>query len=453
MGLDPLLSTSGITVVLCVIAVVVVVNFALRRYKEIPGEYRFAVYPTILVALSLVFTLLAGVSSMLYALTGQTIQFYYTLAISMAGVIGFVLVLAALLALEKYWVIIPTTLVFILGQVTLWISPSFEPGTINFIITMVVNTALNLIPVVLFGYLWYISRKTTTFGLFSSFLLLSLYGIIRGMHAEIAVYLVWMRLLGLALLIVCFLMPERPVNAELIGYALSILVVSAQGVLILMYMDIVTQETLIFASATAVASLPFLASTSYLWGRYREIPHYSTLLLFLFFLLTGFGYFTYTLSEFNIMPLRTLTFCLSLLATSCITASAIYALEWRGVTLLPFLLSIPLITITLIWFPFLAEETGHILFPASAIYYTMAAVNVVFVILPIGLYLALYRRLSPEPGAGRAKALGLAIGLIFMAPGFIRIIPELIRGAIRIFSALTFLLALTGYLDKVIYGE
>jgi len=451
MGLDPLLSTSGITVILCIVAGAIVVRFAMRRYEEIPGEYRFAVYPTILIALSLVFTIVAGVASLLYAITAQ--PFYYTLAISMSGVIGLVLVLAALLALEKYWLIIPSTLLFAVGQVATWSAPTLEPGSINLVITMIVNSTLNFAPVVLFAYLWWRTRKTTTFGLFSSFLLLGAYGTMRGMLGGLVTYFIWMRLLGLALLIVCFLLYERPVSAEIVGYALSIVVVSAEGVWILMFWDIVLLETLIFTAATAIASSLLLISAVYLWGRYRETPHYSTLLLFLFFALNGLGYIAYVISEFGMLPLRTVTFCLSILATSCITASAIYAMEWRGATLLPFVFSLPLITITLIWFPTLAEQAGHSTFPASAIYWSMAGLNILFVIIPIALYLSLFRGLSPEPGAGRAKALGLAIGLLLMAPAFITAVPVLVRGGVRILSSAIFLLALTGYLDKAIYGE
>ena len=451
MGLDPLLSASGITVILCVVAGAVVIRFARRRYEEIPGEYRFAVYPTILIALSLVFTIVAGLASLLYAITTQ--PFYYTLAISMSGVIGLVLVLAALLALEKYWLTIPSVLLFAVGQVATWGTPALEPGSFNFMITMIVNSILNFAPIFLFGYLWWRTRKTTTFGLFTSFLLLGTYGIIRGMLEGLAAHLIWMRLLGLALLIVCFLLYERPVGAEIVGYALSVVVVSAEGVWILMFWDIVLLETLIFTAATAIASSLLLISAVYLWGRYRENPHYSTLLLFLFFALDGIGYIAYIISEFGMLPLRTVTFCLSVLATSCITASAIYAMEWRGATLLPFIFSLPLVTITLLWFPTLAEPTGHSLFPASAIYWSMAGLNILFAIIPVVLYLSLFRGLSPEPGAGRAKALGLAIGLLLMAPAFITAIPVLVRSGVRILSSAVFFLALTGYLDKAIYGE
>jgi hypothetical protein len=462
MGLDPITANSGAVALISIIGTIVISRFALRRFREVPSEYRFATYPTILVAIAFIFLALGGISGILDAFLpiGDIVQYRVTMTMIMTA--SLMLTLASLWAIEKRVWSIPIFIFYTIGAVAIWVSPTVPISGIFMILMVTAISVLSFGPAILFGYLWFTSkpRKTTIFSLFIGILLISIAGTIRGMSALLPVVFVlnWMGLFGYAIITVAFLIPEQKFGGEFFGYTIAIVVMSAMVVWTLMWWDLVTFDILLFTGATQIAAGFSVLSAAFLWGRYKQSPHMSTGLLLGFFVFIAAGYILYVLDNFRLVVLElqlilppvigTLGTYLGFVGVAFVAASAIYAIEWRTLTLLPFLIAIPLTIIAVLFFPDLAHN--YSIFPANVFWWSTVGLLSMFFMIPIGLYLLLWWRLRDETTSGRGKPLGLAIGLLLIFPAHITFVPIEIRSALRIISFVILMLALTGWLDRLL---
>jgi hypothetical protein len=224
-----------------------------------------------------------------------------------------------------------------------------------------------------------------------------------------------------------------------------------------MWFDLVPFAELFFTAATQIAAGIAFVSAAYLWGRYRQTPHTSTFLLFGFFLFIAIGYTLFVIDVFaRFVPalawippvIGTLGTYLGFIGVAFAASSAIYAMEWRTLTLLPFLIAVPLTIIAVLFFPTISHPGGADAFPANIFWWTTIGLLSLFFFVPIILYSLIYSRLRNEPFSGRGKALGLAIGLLLIFPAHITFVPIFVRATIRVLAFTILLIALTGWLDR-----
>ena len=459
MGLDPITANSGAIALIAALGAIVVSRFAIKRYREVPEQYRFATYPTILVAVAFIFYALGAIAGVLDAITLLPDLFFYQVTITLVAFGNFMLAVAAVFAIERRKWAIPLFILFLIGLGSLWTTTSLPMAPLNLVIMILMVAILGFGPAILYGYLYSKTKKTTVFSLFIGILLISIAGTARGMSPTnpLAPILSWVGLFGYAIITVGFLVSDRPVGGEFLGYTAAVVIMLAQVVWTLMWFDLVPLPELFFSAATQIAAGLSFVSAAYLWGRYRKLPHTSTFLLFGFFLFIAIGYTLYVIDVFaRYVPVLswvphvvgTLGTYLGFIGVAFAAASAIYAMEWRTLTLLPFLIAVPLTLVAVLFFPNIAQPGGAIDFPANIFWWSTIGLLSIFFFIPIILYSLIYSRLRHEPFSGRGKALGLAIGLFLIFPAHITFVPIFIRSTIRILAFTILAIALTGWLDR-----
>ncbi len=463
MGFDLNTAYNGAVVILALLATVSLFRFGIRRYREVPHEYRFATYPTLMVAVAFILITLGAFLGIL-----DSILFFGDIIVAkligtLMGAGLFILTVASLWALElRKWSVIAFA-ILALGLYGIWTSPTmpFLPP-LNTILMLVMLIILGLFPVFLYGYLYSKTKKTTVFGLFLGLFLVFLQGMTNAMPTTppldlLVLLLHLLGLFGYAIITVSFLLPERTVGGELFGYSIALVIAAVQALWTLMWFDFVPLPELYFATATQIAAAISFISAAYLWGRYRKLPHTSTFLLFGFFLFIAIGYVFFVVDMFvRFVPalswipsvVGTLGTYLGFIGVAFAAASAIYAMEWRTLTLLPFLIAVPLAIIAVLFFPDISRPGGAELFPANVFWWMTIGLLSLFFFIPIILYSLIYSRLRKEPFSGRGKALGLSIGLFLIFPAHITFVPIFVRATIRILAFTILLVALTGWLDR-----
>ncbi|MFX1564770.1 MAG: hypothetical protein ACFFCH_02145 [Promethearchaeota archaeon] len=461
MGFDLVTANSGAIAVISIIGAIIVSRFAVRRYREVPVEYRFATYPTMLVAIAFLFYALGSFSGVVDVIIpiGDIVQ--YKLTISLVATGNLMVAFAALLAIERRKFSIPVFILYFIGIFVVWTAPGVPMPLLNTVLMVLVIAILGFGPAILFGYLWTKTRKTTVFSLFIGILLISISGSARGMSPTnpFAPILSWIGLFGYTIITIGFLLPDLDIGGEFLGYTAALVIMAAQVVWVLMWYDFVPIAELFFTAATQIAAGLAFISATFLWGRYRIKPHYSTILLFSFFLFIAIGYILYVIDVFaRFVPelswvppvVGTLGTYLGFVGVAFAAASAIYAMEWRPLTLLPFIIAIPLTIIAVFFFPEISHPGAAEVFPANVFWWSTIGLLSLFFFIPIILYSLIYKRLRKEPFSGRGKALGLALGLFLIFPAHITFVPIFIRATIRVFAFAILLIALTGWLDRLL---
>jgi hypothetical protein len=459
MGFDVFAALSSMVFGLSVIGVIVAIVFALRRYRETPQEYRFATYPTILIALTLVFYAVASITDMLSTIFA-TADLHLRLAVAMALIAGFTLTLSAFTASGRVSYSVPFIIPLAVGQWFVWTSPIIALTTF-FPPIMISWVLLNITPVCLFGYIWMKTRRTSVFGVFIGFLFLIFGALLRGVSGAypslsgvlwLMVSILWLS--ALSLIIVCFLFPARPYRWGLLGYTGTIVVVALELVWVLMFWDSPFVD--ITFATTMVLSAGFASvGASYTLERFLHRRFLTTGLIWAFFTTTAFSAYTRVITEFLHffgLYLGTISWALTLLAGAFMAASAFNAMERKTAVLLPFVPVVPAIVSALFLWPDLADN-WWITMPRTLLYFGALVVGAIFLIIPIVMYVMLGRRLAPELGTGRARAFGLALGLIVSVPSVINALPALVRGGAAVLGTLILVLAVTGTLDRLLYRK
>jgi hypothetical protein len=260
--------------------------------------------------------------------------------------------------------------------------------------------------------------------------------------------IVFLALMGPAMLAFTFLRPEQELTGELIGYGASFagpaLVISgvyAQGLLA----DIVI---LIIVVLGSIAIMLAAGTATYLFGRWRETGQLPTFLMLTAFALFAVGQLVGMLGNTGNLPsdeaiyfeLLTLGLALTLLSIT-----SIFAAGYRSAGLLPLVLFLPVAILIVQGFPAPIEETF------LSLIWLIIPLLIMF-LLPVMLFGNVWRRMKKQDAPGRLRPLGIALGILLFL--VIRI-PILLLGILGLdpgyaFVTVSYLvswLALTGRLD------
>lgn len=272
------------------------------------------------------------------------------------------------------------------------------------------------IPLVLFGYLTYKTRRVTSFGLAALAITYPMLLVTTSFTApEIVAVALAVRLYGPALLITALVLPGMTIRAELMAYSFTV----SSSFYFMSYL-LVSPLILDMAAFTsvafiAIASILSIGTSAYLLTRWRNSRSPATLTLGLYFFIGGFSFLTVALNHTEFitgMNAEYAALMLGIVAPMVLNLSSIVALDWRRILLLPILISIA---------PFWLMATGW----ASGIppdmvtgrAVVMAISGILHSVIPIGLYGLLWWRMRKAGAPGRSRALFLALGVFLLIFG------------------------------------
>ncbi|MFX0054662.1 MAG: hypothetical protein ACFFAX_13315 [Promethearchaeota archaeon] len=263
--------------------------------------------------------------------------------------------------------------------------------------------------------------------------------------------IVFMALMGPAMLAFTFLRPEQEMTGELVGYGASFagpaLVISgvyAQGLL----GDIVLTSIVLVGSFAIMLAA---GTAAYLYGRWRETKQLPTFLMLIAFALFAFGQLSGMLGNTNNLPTTEAIYfeILSLgLALTLLSTTSIFAAGYRSAGLLPFLFYLPVAILIVQGFPAPIETTF-----LELIWFVIPLL--IMFLLPVILFGNVWRRMKKQNQPGRLRPLGIALGILLFL--VIRI-PILLIGilgldpgyALVTVSYFVSWMALTGRLDRTL---
>ncbi|MGY5859962.1 MAG: hypothetical protein RTU63_11385 [Candidatus Thorarchaeota archaeon] len=280
-------------------------------------------------------------------------------------------------------------------------------------VTGPVSLVLNAVPIVLFMYL---ARKTGRITAIALGFLLVAY-ILQPIATtttdpSLIAAIVGLRLMGPALAILAFLKPELGVSMELFGYSISINIV-AFWFSYALAIGITELDVFLGVAMISLVSLLGFTLGTYTLSRYRASRNSATGLIGAYFFSAGIGHIIIALSAIGVLTGATneyLSAVIGILGMMFFNLSAFIALDWKRSSLLPVLLVVPTFVYMLISFPMpLASVFGYSDLAGTT--------NIIQILVPVGLYLMLWRKMKAAEAPGRNRPLFLAIGLVLLIVG------------------------------------
>jgi hypothetical protein len=451
-----------------------IVEYSRTRAAAAPDpEVRKAFRPLYVFAVGL---LIYAVASLLtfYELFVQVPIFYdYYIFQYMAYYLEvIVLSVAASMILRQYYPVIIFTVLSAAGAYLLFLviqivadplvgSIAASPdATVFFNAGSVMRSIMLSVVAGLFAYIAYDTRRSTStalaYGMFTQ--LMALPGLYRGLALlpqPATIIVLFVSLMGPAMIIYAFLKPEQELGVELLGYGASFagpaLVVVAALVLLTEGAGI----TLLEVAVAPFGSLSILlgaGTASYLYGRWRETRQTPTFLLMFVMISLSAAHLVGMIGQFGLVDYRAATYAELLtvgFGLSLFAVIAILAAGYRSIGLLPFLFYLPVIALVI-----LSYNQGLPVDEAflSLAYLLIPLIGVFF--LPVVLFAGVWWRMKASKTRGAMRPLGLSLGLliylVIRIPYVILDIPGLdpSYGLVAI-SFILFWLAITGRLERL----
>ncbi|MCK5238108.1 MAG: hypothetical protein KAR33_01095 [Candidatus Thorarchaeota archaeon] len=223
-----------------------------------------------------------------------------------------------------------------------------------------------------------------------------------------ALLIVFFMMMGPAMVIYAFIKTEQPATFELIGYGAAF----AAGILILATVSslpvALSFVEYIIVAIAAVAAMICLGTAAFLFGRWRESKQIPTLIYMLAF---GSLYLSQMIGLFGASGVVTdpilnlVDFGLMGLAFALMAGAAIHASGKVNLTLIPFLIFVPVFTVLMLGFE---GSTGDLYRDNLLL---MLIILVVF-FLPVPIFLAVWRKMRAAGSLAAGRPLGMAMGII-----------------------------------------
>ena len=432
------------------LATILLVRFTYNRVKQLPEEEKSLGRPLWVSSIGI---LLLGITSFLnyaHALSPsiELETVYYLVAITGAGVLA---LSATMIMGWKKGRILPILIMAAIIVVAVVEQAGFGilgPFTGEF--TTVFAGILFGIPFVLFTYLTVKTKRMTSFG----FAILSLtYPFLLVMTSytapEIVAIVLAIRLYGPALLITALVLPETGITAELMVYAMTIS--SLFYFLSYLFVSPVVVDVAVLMTVTfiAIASVIGIGTSAYTMTRWRSSRNQATLTLGAFFFIAGFSLLIVALNHIEFMGgvnAEYVALILGILAPMLLNLSAIVALDWRRILLLPALImATPVIQIIIYWPLGVLPDDIPMRTPV------MAITGILQTVIPLVLYSMLWWRMRKAGTPGRSRALFLAMGTLLLIFGTAGGWTMTLFGSLAMLGAYTsWWLSATGRADRLL---
>ena len=363
--------------------------------------------------------ILLGIASLLnyqYALTPSTDleTVYYLVAVLGAGVFAFAATL--ILGWDKGRALPFVIMVAIIGVALLEQSGIHILGGYTGEFVAIFAGILFGIPFILFTYLTVKTRRITSFG----FAILAItYPLLLVMTSytsqEIVAVIIAVRLLGPAILITALVLPETGIKIELLVYAMTVSSLFYFLSYLLVSPLIGNLVMLIVVANIAVAAVLGIGTAAYTLTRWRSSRNQATLTLGIFFFFAGFSLLITALNHIGFMHginAEYVALFFGIFAPMLLNLSAIVALDWKRVLLLPALImAAPVIQIAIYWPQGVLPDD----IPMRTI--VMAITGLLQTVIPLALYGMLWWRMRKAGAPGRSRALFLALGTLLLIIG------------------------------------
>jgi len=436
-----------------VIGAVILVNYTRKRTAELsPEERASAGQPLYISAIGLLVLAIASFFNFVIDLNTAPLLVngtYYVITLFAATFFA----IAALMILNyRKGFIIP--IVMLIGGTIFTYSIALLDLPVSMgMVTGPVSLVLNLVPIILFLYL---ARKTGRITAIALGFLLITYLVAplanTATDPSLIAALLGIRLLGPALIIIAFFRPELGVSVELFGYTVSVNIV-AFWFSYALALGITDVEVFIGVAMISIVSLLGFTLGTYTLSRYRASRNTATGLIGAYFFTAGIGHIIIALSAIGVLSGATneyLSAVIGILGMMFFNLSAFIALDWKRTSLLPVLLIVPVLMLMFFSFPLpLATVFGY-----SDLHGTT---NIIQILVPVGLYLMLWRKMKAAQVSGRNRPLFLAVGLVLLivagivavlATGDSQQVVAIAPASIILAAFAIFLAGITGYADK-----
>ena len=432
------------------LATILLFRFTLNRVRQLPDEEKSMGRPLWVALIGILFLGFASLLNYQYAVTPsvELETIYYLVVVAGAGI--FALSATMILGWNKGralpLVIMATIiLVAILEQSGFGILGGYAGE-----FTAVFAGILFGIPFVLFTYLTVKTKRITSFG----FAVLSLfYPMLLVMTSftapEIVAIVIALRLYGPALLITALVLPETGISAELVVYAMTVSSLFYFLAYLLISPVVADVTLMVVVTLVAFASVIGIGTSAYTLTRWRTSQNPATLTLGIFFFVAGFSLLIVALNHIEFMSginAEYVALFLGVLAPMLLNLSAIVALDWKRILLLPaIIMAAPVIQIIIYWPQGIFPDDIPLRTPV------MAITGLLQTVIPLALYGMLWWRMRKAGTPGRSRALFLALGTLLLVFGTAGGWTMTLFGSIVMFGAyISWWLGVTGRADKLL---
>jgi hypothetical protein len=475
-------------------------RFYRAKVSKTPVDQRSALTPTLLISVSFLvgaissaigfysLSTLPGAPTTLPPPSIEKVLPWVEVAEFAAPLFGFALMLAGVSALRRRQLYALPVALLTVSYVLTWLSPK-HPMDVPYITLWVATVSLMIVlPILLFGYLWRITKRVTALGMFVGLLLYFVYYLYFTLtlseyvgylgfylvpaeylgHLELYQLMAGMMFIALfvgatsmSFIYWSFRYSDKKLGGEVIGYTMTIPVIATEAFILMLTLGLVPPEYMVTLIMTAVGAGVFILTGSYLYGRYRESHYRQTLALSLFSYFAGIGYLLFNIGQhlyiffgrfawFDLISLP-----VGMLTGSFLFISGVYALERPSLVPAPFMVAVPLIILSLLLYPM----------PVWLLY-TMVVVAVALTIVPGAMFAILLRRMRMGKEKGRGRILGIFTGFLFLLLGspiqtlsasvpdpmaFVSSPIAIIGSLISFLGALFFYLGVSGRFDRWFY--
>jgi hypothetical protein len=436
-----------------VIGAVILANYTRKRIADLsPEERSTAGLPLYLSSVGIFVLAIASFYNFMIDLNAAALAVnatYYAFTLFAATFFA----IAALLILEyKKAIIIP--LVMLIGGLTFTYAVAFMSLPVSMgMVTGPISLVLNLVPIGLFLYL---ARKTSRITAIALGFLLITYLLqpiaTIATDPSLIAAILGIRLLGPAMVILAFLKPELGISVELFGYTISVNIVAFWFSYALAY-GAASLDVFIGIAMIAIVSLLGFTIGTYTLSRYRASRNTATALIGAYFFTAGISHIIISLAAIGVLVGATNEYMIAILGVigmMFFNLSAFIALDWKRTSLLPVLLIVPVLVYMFISFP----TPLALVYAYSDVFGTT---NIIQILVPVGLYGMLWRKMKQAEAPGRNRPLFLAIGLVLLiiggvvatiVTGNVQEIVSVPSASILVVAFLIFLVGITGYADK-----
>ena len=192
-----------------------------------------------------------------------------------------------------------------------------------------------------------------------------------------------------------------------------------------------------------------IGSSAYTFTRWRSSRNQATFTLGLFFFVAGFSLLIVALNHIEFMSglnAEYVGLVLAIVATMLLNLSAIFALDWKRILLLPALiLAAPLIQILVYWPQGVLPDDIPFRSPV------MAITGILQTVIPLALYGMLWWRMRKADAPSRSRSLFLALGTLMLIIANAGSMTMTIIGAPIMLGAYVFWwLGVTGRADRLL---
>jgi hypothetical protein len=446
--MDPLQAASIVMGFNFAFSFISILRFYRRRSAKTLLDQRSALTPTLVISISFLVGLIATALSYYSLLTlppppsvmppvSIDMLFPWVVIAELATpLFGFTLLVAVVASFKRARLLVLPAIALAICYILSLLSPRHPLDDPYLSLWVGANSILLILPMVLFGFLWRRTKRSTALGMFAGLILywiyylcytrvlseyvgyLGFYLVLPEYFNHVNLYqmmiglmpvILFVGVLALSIIYWFFQYSDRKLGGEVIGYSFTIPVISVEFYIILLFLGSVPIEYAANLMISTFAAGIFILTGSYVYGRYRESHSRQSLALCLFAYFAGLDFLLFAVGQdiyvllgnqpwFDLISLP-----VGILTGGFLFIAAMYAIDRPSLVLLPALVIAPLIVLSLLFSPL-----------PFWLLILMGGSGVALTVVPGAMFGVLWHRMSKGKEKGRGRVLGIFLGFIFV---------------------------------------